>query len=301
MVGGLVSRAPSRAAAATSRSACSRRNPKRTRSAPCSSSTSPITCCGRGRGFSSASASLIVYPQLSDIQRPSRISTRSCSATTSPIRRCCKFLPAGFDRADGRRPDRREFLDHPHASELGRVVSGPRLLPPLHRAASATSSTTSWPGASPPSLLVRASSALVYVLDTAQGHVRPHSADRRGHGPALFAALVLVAHQRVVRDRRDDQLVRRLARLFALRSGARDQHRPRAAHHDRDDDGLLGRHGVPRPPNRPRRLANSTASAAVRPGWEPIQATVQLTAAGALRGRATIFRSRCSAGSPAAP
>ena len=69
VVGGLVSRAPSRAAAATSRSACSRRSRRRTRSARCSSSTSRTTCCGRGRGSSSALCSIIVYPELSDIQK----------------------------------------------------------------------------------------------------------------------------------------------------------------------------------------------------------------------------------------
>ena len=89
MVGGAGTRARSRAAAATSRSACWPRSPRRTRSARCCSSTSRTTCCGRGRGSSSALASLLVYPELSDIQRafPDAGPDR-CSATTSPTRRC---------------------------------------------------------------------------------------------------------------------------------------------------------------------------------------------------------------------
>ena len=81
-------RARSRAAAATSRSACWRRNPRRTRSAPCSSSTSPTTCCGRGRGFSSRSARSSSIPSCRTSSARSRISIRACSGTTSRTRRC---------------------------------------------------------------------------------------------------------------------------------------------------------------------------------------------------------------------
>ena len=51
LVGQLVSRAPSRAAAATSRSGSSRRKPSATACSRRSGSTSPTTRCARGRGF----------------------------------------------------------------------------------------------------------------------------------------------------------------------------------------------------------------------------------------------------------
>ena len=86
-------RARSRAAAATSRSACWRRSRRRTRSAPCCSSTSRTTCCGRGRGFSSRSARSSSIRSCRTSSARSRISIRGCSATTSPIRRCCSSCP----------------------------------------------------------------------------------------------------------------------------------------------------------------------------------------------------------------
>ena len=45
-----------------------------------------------------------------------------------------------------------------------------------------------------------------------EGRVRHHPAGRRRHRPALSGALVLVARERVVRDRRDGQLVRDVGR-----------------------------------------------------------------------------------------
>jgi hypothetical protein len=42
-------------------------------------------------------------------------------------------VPAGrLRRLDGRRPHRRELIDHPHAPQLGGVVPGARFLSPLH-------------------------------------------------------------------------------------------------------------------------------------------------------------------------
>ena len=70
-------------------------------------------------------------------------------------------------RADGRRPDRRQFVDHPDPPELGRLVSGPRLLPPLP-ARTPTRSTTSSSAAWPPSGLFFCAGGLVFVLDTAK-------------------------------------------------------------------------------------------------------------------------------------
>ena len=56
--------------------------------APCSSSTSRTTCCGRGRGFWSRSARSSCIRNSRTSRRRFRISIRRCSATTSRIRRC---------------------------------------------------------------------------------------------------------------------------------------------------------------------------------------------------------------------
>ncbi len=92
-----------------------------------------------------ALCSIIVYPELS--RHPDGVSA-SGSATARPRHRLSgdAQVPAGrVCRPDGRRPDRREFLDHPHAPELGRVVPGARLLPPVHHDRCATSGTTCAP------------------------------------------------------------------------------------------------------------------------------------------------------------
>ena len=67
-----------------------------------------------------------------------------------------------------------------------------------------------------------------------EGHLRHHPADRRRHGPALPRALVLVAGERVVRSRRDDQLVRGVgAAPGAGPERRRREHARRAPHHHR--------------------------------------------------------------------
>ena len=77
-------------------------------------------------------ASIIVYPQLSDIQQafphldPGLIGHDIAYPAMLQV-------PAGrIHRADGGRPDCGEFVHDPDASQLGRVVSRPRLLSPLH-------------------------------------------------------------------------------------------------------------------------------------------------------------------------
>ena len=98
----------------------------------CCSSTSPTTCCGPGRGSSSALCSIIVYPELSDIQTafphldPSLLGHDIAYPGDAEV-------PAGrLHRPDGRRADRRQLLDDPDAPQLGRVLPGARLLPALH-------------------------------------------------------------------------------------------------------------------------------------------------------------------------
>ena len=113
-------------------------------------------------------ASLIVYPQLSDIQKafphldPKLIGHDIAFPGDAA-------LPAGrLDGADARRPDRRQFLHHPDAPQLGRVVPGPRFLPPLHQAATRAERHYVLAGRMATVLLFVLSSALVFVLDTAQ-------------------------------------------------------------------------------------------------------------------------------------
>ena len=65
---------------------------------------------------------------------------------------------------------------------------------------------------------------LSFALESAQDAFEILISDRCGHGAALSAALVLVAHQRVDRSRRDDQLVCDLSRLLH-----HAQERPRPA------------------------------------------------------------------------
>ena len=66
-----------------------------------------------------------------------------------------------------------------------------------------------------------ASSLVTSQLDVGRGRVEVPARDRRRHGPRADSALVLVAHQRVVRDQRDDRVVRRLARLLLTRHAGR--------------------------------------------------------------------------------
>ncbi len=79
---------PSRGAAATSPSGCSRRNRSATRSGRCSSSTWRTTCCARGRGSSPPSPRSSSTPTCPTSRPPSRTSIRASSATTSRFRPC---------------------------------------------------------------------------------------------------------------------------------------------------------------------------------------------------------------------
>ena len=59
-------------------------------------------------------------------------------------------VPAGgLDGADAGRPDRGQFVHHPDAPELGRVVPGARLLPAVPRTRARPSTITCWPDAMP--------------------------------------------------------------------------------------------------------------------------------------------------------
>ena len=87
---------PSRAAAATSPSGCWRRSPSGTRWARSCSSTWRTTCCARGRGFITALASIIVYPNLSDIQAAFPNLDPSLIGHDIAFPAMLKFMPVGF-------------------------------------------------------------------------------------------------------------------------------------------------------------------------------------------------------------
>ena len=147
-----------------------------------------------------------------------------------------------------------------------------------------------------------ARAASVYLLDTAQGRVRRDPAGRRRHRLAVSPALVLVARECVVRDRRDGQFVSRVDRASrAASAGHRVQHARRAGRDRRDHDGVLGCNRVRRPADRPRRARRVLPQGSARgPGLGADSANCWRRAAEARRRSATTFRWRCSAGSPAA-
>ena len=126
-------------------------------------------------------------------------------------------VPAGrLHRADGGRADRRQLLDDPHAPELGRVVSGARLLPPLHQEgrdrAALRAGGRAWRRCSCSSARRRWSSS------STRRRTRSTSSCRSARARAAVpGALVLVARERVVRGRRDGQLVRRVAGVARAR------------------------------------------------------------------------------------
>ena len=178
----------------------------------CCSSTSRTTCCGRGRGSSSASLADRLSRARRHPARRSRTSIRGCIGHDIAYPAMLRFLPAGFVGLMVGGLARRQLVDDPHAPELGRVVPGARLLSPLPAARRDRGALRRWPAASRRSCCSSCSSATVYALDTAQERLRPHPAGRRRHRAALPGALVLVARQRLVRDRRDGQLACRLGR-----------------------------------------------------------------------------------------
>ena len=115
-----------------------------------------------------ALCSILVYPQLSDIQAafpnldPSLLGHDIAYPGDAQV-------PAGrLRRPDGGRADRRQLVDDPDPPQLGRVLPGPRLLPALHPQGREPRSTTcSW-AAWPRSAVRAAPPATVYLLDTAK-------------------------------------------------------------------------------------------------------------------------------------
>ena len=115
-----------------------------------------------------ALCSILVYPELSDIQRAFPNLDPRLLGHDIAYPAMLKFLPAGFVGLMVGGLDRRELVDDPHAPQLGRVVPGARLLPPLHPPRRRAKRTTSWPAGSSTIGLFICSSLLVYLLDTAK-------------------------------------------------------------------------------------------------------------------------------------
>ena len=113
-------------------------------------------------------ASLIVYPQLSDIQNAfphldPRLIGHDIAFPGDAA------LPArGMDRPDAGRIGRRQFVHDSDAPELGRVVPGARFLPALRQHDGAAEHHYVMAGRVATVILFVASSALVFALDTAQ-------------------------------------------------------------------------------------------------------------------------------------
>ena len=123
-------------------------------------------------------------------------------------------------------------------------------------------------------LLMVAAAALTFVLDIGARQLRPAAVDRRRHRPAVSAALVLVAHQRVERDRGDGQLVssrRGHGARAAQRDGAVPAVHP-CRHRRGNDRGVAGDDVAHCADDREtlRRFYERVRPAG--PGWAPVRA-----------------------------
>ena len=78
-------------------------------------------------------ASLIVYPELSDIRKAFPHVDPALVGHDMGVSGDVEVPAGGLDRTDGRRTGGGELLHDPDAPELGRLLSGPRFLPALPR------------------------------------------------------------------------------------------------------------------------------------------------------------------------
>ncbi len=92
-------------------------------------------------------ASLIMYPQLSDIQTRVSAPRPAADRARHRISRDAALPAGGVDWADAGRTGRRQFLDDSDAPELGRVVPGARFLPALPEYDGEPNTITSRPAA----------------------------------------------------------------------------------------------------------------------------------------------------------
>ena len=197
-----------------------------------------------------ALCSILVYPELSDIQRAFPNLDPRLLGDDIAYPAMLKFLPVGFVglMVGGLvAANSSTILTHLNWGASYLVHDFYRRF--IRRDAERSALRDGWPARDdrPVHLLIAGRLSPRY----GEGHVRHHPADWRGHGALVPRAMVLVARQCLVRSRRDDQLVRGFS--AAARAGEerlRDQHASSAPHHDRRDDGVLGRDRLARTGNR---------------------------------------------------
>ena len=239
-----------------------------------------------------ALASTLVFPKLADIAQAFPYVDPSLIGHDMAYPAMLRFLPAGFLGLVVAGHARRVSLDDRDAPQLGHVVPRARLLPPLHQDATRAERHYVLVGALTTALLMIAAASLTYALGTAKESVRPHPRHRRRHGAHLPAALVLVARERVERDRGDGQLVRRRGRL--LRRAQDGASRCRATESllitVAVDDGRLGRgrrssrrRPIARRSSRSTRSCARPAPAGARSAPSRASRVARLPAAGAAR------------------
>ncbi len=154
------------------------------------------------------------------------------------------ILTGRFRRLHGGRHLCRLSLDDRDASQLGNVLSRARFLPALHRAGQQPAPARR--GRTPRDRAADGHRRLLHAgIGQCQERLRFAALDRRRDWAYLFAALVLVADQRVERGERDDRLVPRCARVLRRRPHrARRSDDDVAADYRRRDDGRLDRRHV---------------------------------------------------------
>ena len=200
-------RGPSPAAAAMSRSGCSRRRASATPWRARCSSTWRNYALRPWPWIIVALASMLVFPEIADIRRALPQVDPALVGHDMAYSAMLTFLPARRAGRDGGRVARGLRLDHLDAPQLGHLVSRARPLSPLlesqRRRAPLRESRP--PRDRRADDCRRAADARARV---GPRHLQSAVVDRRRHGPAVSAALVLVADQRVERDCRHGQLVR---------------------------------------------------------------------------------------------
>ena len=115
-----------------------------------------------------ALCSILVYPELSDIQRAFPAPRSEPARARHRLPGDAQVPAGGFRRPDGRRPDRRQLVDHPDAPQLGRVLSRARFLPALHPARRERGALRHGRHGSRRSDCSSARPRVVYLLDTAK-------------------------------------------------------------------------------------------------------------------------------------
>ena len=184
--------------------------------------------------------SLLVYPELSDIQK-------------------------AFPNLDPK------LFNRPDPFELGVLLPRARLLSTL-RAQGRLGETLRVCGPADDHRPVRVRQRRGVSAGLGQVRFRHHSPGGRGHGVAISAALVLVAHQCLVRSGGDDQLVRCLAAPVNPQDAVRRsvQHALRAADHHCCHHRLLDVDGLCRAANRPPKANRVLPEGA--PVWPRLEA-----------------------------